>query len=595
MQDLILQHQEKEHLFAAIVNSSSDAIIFLDPDGIIAHWNLGAEDIFGYSAEEAIGQPYEILVPAELKGVDEMNYVRQEMQDKGNLKKYETRRQCNDGSILFVDISSTQIRDEKKQLRGRAEIIKEIQSRKELEFELLQTILELAKINELNDILHNCYDEADILRLILVAMTAGEGLRFNRAFLLLVDRDTNELRGELAVGSSDGDEANRVWTGLETEYRYLQDIVKHYTIDKEGADREVNDLVRRFRLKLDSSEHVLNRAMQRRQVALVNKDYMNTHPEINFSIGDSDLLSLLDNDNFVVVPLFTKAEPLGVLIADNIITRAPILIERLHTLRLFATQASAAIENARLYSHLAKQNLKLREAYNDLETNQQKLLQSERLAAIGEMSAKIAHEIRNPLVAIGGFAGLIEKAEHTSEKTPQYAGIIRDQVTRLEHILNNLLSASRPVEPHLESIDIRIPITEAMQVVEERCRDKQIELSSIIPDEFAEIRADRRMIQQMLLNLLINSVDACKDVEPAHVSLRLKREVDWLVLEVRDNGCGIEPANQSRIFEAFYTTKSGGTGLGLSIVNQIMRAHGGRLDLHSETGVGTNISLRFPS
>jgi len=595
MQQLIIQENEKDTLFAEIINSSGDAIIFLDTSGQIIHWNSGAEQIFGYSSEEAIGQYYTMLVPADLQGVEEMSYVNEEVQKKGKLRKYETRRQCRDGAVLFVDISTTQIYDDQQKLRGRAEIIKEIQARKELEFELLQTILELAKINELNDILYNCYDEADILRLILIAMTAGEGLRFNRALLLLIDRDQDLLKGELAVGSSNGDEAGRIWNDLERDYRFLTDIVKDYQIDLDGVDKAVNELVKTFHVPLSNSQHILNQAMQRRQVALVNEAYIESRPEISFAMNDTDLISLLNNSNFVVVPLFTKSEPLGVLIADNCITREPILLERLHTLRLFASQASAAIENARLYSHLARQNAKLRDAYNDLETNQQKLLQSERLAAIGEMSTKVAHEIRNPLVAVGGFARLIEKGEKENGKTAQYAGIIKEQVGKLEHILSNLLASAKPLEPHLETVDLKACIREALEMVTERCKKQSIELSSQLCEEAAEIRGDLRMLHQLLLNLLINSMDACREVEEAHISVRLQRSVDWLILEIRDSGCGMKETMKERIFEAFYSTKSGGTGLGLSIVNQIIRAHGGRIDLQSEWGVGTNFTVRFPT
>ncbi len=595
MQQLIFQQNEKDTLFAEIINSSGDAIIFLDTSGQIVHWNSGAEQIFGYATDEAVGKNYTMLIPADLQGVDEMNYVNDEVRRKGQLRKYETRRQCNDGSVLFVDISATQIFDDQQNLLGRAEIIKEIQARKELEFELLQTILELAKINELNDILYNSYDEADILRLILIAMTAGEGLSFNRALLLLIDRDQDVLRGELAVGSSNGDEAGRIWNDLERDYRFLSDIVKDYQIDLEGVDKTVNELVRTIRVPLSNSQHILNQAMQRRQVALVNEAYIESRPEVSFSIDESDLITLLDNTNFVVVPLFTKSEPLGVLIADNCITREPILLERLHTLRLFASQASAAIENARLYGHLARQNAKLKDAYSDLETNQQKLLQSERLAAIGEMSAKIAHEIRNPLVAIGGFARLIEKGEKENGKTAQYAAIIKDQVGKLEHILSNLLASAKPLEPHLEIVDLKECIQEALEMVRERCSNQSIEVSCQLCEDSAEIRGDRRMLHQMLLNLLINSIDACREVQDAHISMRLQRGVDWLTLEIRDSGCGMKEAMKERIFEAFYSTKSGGTGLGLSIVNQIIRAHGGRIDLQSELGIGTNFTLRIPT
>ncbi|RMF55248.1 MAG: PAS domain S-box protein, partial [Calditrichaeota bacterium] len=310
--------REKEKLFSAIINTSTDAIIFLDKDDIIRSWNKGAEEIFGYSEAEMIGKPIQKLIPHELIEMDELSYFHRELKEKGVIKKYETQRLHKSGRPIYVDISCTSIFDEKGNFVGTSEIMKDIDARKELEFELLRTILELSKLNELNEILYSTYDEREIFRIILIAITAGEGLRFNRAFLLLLN-DEKTLKGDLAIGPSDEEEASRIWSELNKDYHYLSDIVRIYNIDLEGADKKVNEIVHQIEIPLEEEENICVQSLLHKKVVQVKNGQLLQGETGSFNVKDTNLLKLLKNDSFVIVPLFTKKELLGVIIADNCI------------------------------------------------------------------------------------------------------------------------------------------------------------------------------------------------------------------------------------------------------------------------------------
>ncbi len=589
------QLRKKEKLFSAIINTSTDAVIFLDEQNIIRSWNKGAEDIFGWTAEEIIGKSALQLIPNELIEIGEPAYFRKELSSKGFIKKYETQRLHKDGHPIYVDISSTTIYDEAGNFVGTSEIIKDIDDRKELEFELLRTILELSKLNELNEILHSTYDEKEILRIILIAITAGEGLRFNRAFVVLLDKKEEMLKGDLAIGPSDRQEANRIWNELNRDYHYLSDIVKIYRIDLEGTDRKVNEIVKQISVPLAEKNHVFVQSLMRKRVFKLKNGVFPENESFDLKIGNTDLISLLDNDSFVIAPLFTKKESLGLIIADNCINRREITPEDVEGLKLFANQASSAIENARLYRDLENRLRDLQDAYQQLEENQEKLLRAERLAAIGEMSAKVAHEIRNPLVSIGGFARLIERKITADSKLKQYAGIISEQVSNLENILNNILATANPPKPQQNLVNLQHLIEQVITILKNAIKRREIKLSVNMPTTELFLQGDQKLLHQAFLNLLKNAIEALDETQgEKEISIRLEQADHHANLQISDNGPGIPENLINKIFQTFFTTKSSGTGLGLSIVHQIVEAHKGTISVKSTAGEGTTFYLQFP-
>ena len=591
------QLRAKEKRYRAIVEGTSDAIIFIDHENLIREWNAGAEEIFGYSTDEIVGQSIEKIMPAELIEMGELTYLNSEVRRRGVLKKYETQRRCKDGKLVYVDISRNEVYDEDGDSIGVSEILKDIHARKDLEFELLRTILELSKLNELNEILYRIHDELDIMRITLIAITAGQGLRFNRAFILLADQENKVLKGHLAIGPSDEDEANRIWTELNHEHHYLRDIVQIYKIDLNGADKKVNEIVGQISVPMDSSPHILLEAMEKRRVIRVKEGKaMGITDPLSMVIDDRSLLELLNSRDFVIVPIFTKKEQLGVIIADNCINNREISGEDVEGLRLFASLAGSALENARLYSTLAERINELQSAYKQLEESQEQLLRAERLAAIGEMSAKVAHEIRNPLVSIGGFARIIERKILDDPKLKQYAGIIREQVENLENILNNLLGTANPRPPEKRTVDVKQLLEQVGHTMSHVIEQKNIALNfAWSPDEQHTILGDPKMLYQALLNLIKNAVDALEAREnEAEISLQSQIENGQVVISIADNGPGIPPDQMNKIFEKFFTTKSQGTGLGLSVVQEIVNSHRGTISVESDPQSGTVFRLLFP-
>jgi two-component system sensor histidine kinase HydH len=230
------------------------------------------------------------------------------------------------------------------------------------------------------------------------------------------------------------------------------------------------------------------------------------------------------------------------------------------------------------------------------------LRRKERLAALGELSAGVAHEIRNPLSVIKNSAELIRKKPDGKELTELTTFII-DEVNRLNRVVDNLLDFARPRPPLLKEENITEIMDRAVHMVEEKARAKEVGLSRQYSlDLPAGIYCDSGQMGQAFLNLLLNAIESVekgrgkiiirifpgKDVEEG------PSIIDYLYIQVKDNGGGIKSEDISKIFNPFFTTKPEGTGLGLSIVHKIIENHQGEITAASKPGEGTTITIKIP-
>ena len=228
---------------------------------------------------------------------------------------------------------------------------------------------------------------------------------------------------------------------------------------------------------------------------------------------------------------------------------------------------------------------------------QRQLAQAEKLAALGRFTANIAHEIRNPLTSVGGFARRLDKTISADSKEKKYAKIIIAETTRLEKILKNILSFSREPAPNNIENDLDAVIEHALQINEDLFKEKFIVVDKSLED-LPEFLFDKDMIIEVLENIFLNAIDAMPDGGTLTVaSQKLDGPENARVLiKIQDTGVGISEDKLGEIFEPFYTSKVAeqGTGLGLSITRKIMESLGGRVDIESEVGKGTLVTLTLP-
>lgn len=218
---------------------------------------------------------------------------------------------------------------------------------------------------------------------------------------------------------------------------------------------------------------------------------------------------------------------------------------------------------------------------------------NDRLKELGEMAAMVAHEIRNPLGGIKGFASLLQRDLKSQPELEQMAGYIVEGTDNLNRLVTNVLNYSRPIIPNIELTDMVAIIQDLRQLV---LADHGLEpsiqfnIDSALPTLFVPV--DSQFIQSAFLNLIVNAIQAMPHGGVLNITLMEEKKMG--VIKVSDTGVGISADNLEKIFSPFFTTKPQGNGFGLSEVHKVIQAHGGTIDVHSTLGKGTEFIIKFP-
>lgn len=231
-----------------------------------------------------------------------------------------------------------------------------------------------------------------------------------------------------------------------------------------------------------------------------------------------------------------------------------------------------------------------RKAYDELQSTFQQLLQAEKLTSLGELSAGIVHEVRNPLASIKGAIEILEDELVPDSPRREFAALAIREIERLDTLVGEFLRFARPAKLTVEPNDLNGIVESVVSLVENQARSRHVVIEKRLHINLAEIWIDGEQIRQVLLNLAVNALQAVGD--GGHIIFRTEIIGDWCVVEVRDSGGGVNEEILSKIFDPFVTTKEKGVGLGLSIAHKIVTEHGGKLDVSSgKTGAIFKMTL----
>ena len=294
-----------------------------------------------------------------------------------------------------------------------------------------------------------------------------------------------------------------------------------------------------------------------------------------------DKLSLLEAE--VSIPLILKGQLIGMINLSHKFNKDVYSQEDIELLSTLANQTAIAIENARLYEDLKKSKTYIRRA--------------DRLASLGTLTAGLAHEIRNPLVAIKTFTQLLPERLEDEEFRNQFLNIAAGEVDRISLLVNELLDFARPSDPRLEMEDVNSILDGMILLVSTESKKKHIEVVKNYGQDLPPISIDREQMKQVFLNILLNAVEATPENGRITVTTRsfLKPGGDpYIQIGFTDTGCGIPAEYLEDIFNPFFTTKNKGSGLGLSISNQIVQDHSGYINVESELNKGSSFLINLP-
>jgi len=228
---------------------------------------------------------------------------------------------------------------------------------------------------------------------------------------------------------------------------------------------------------------------------------------------------------------------------------------------------------------------------SEVRSLRREVARSQRLASLGSLAAGVAHEIRNPLSSIKGFAVYFRERQE-KEEDKQIAGVMIQEVDRLNRVVSQLVELARPVSVSKKPVSLRTVIENSLKLLERDASEKKIEIKTIFMPEDLQIAIDGDRINQVLLNLYLNAIESME--KDGRLTVSLSEGEGGAVIKVSDTGSGVGEKDLPHVFDPYFTTKTTGTGLGLAIVHNIIEAHDGKITVESRPGEGTTFTLFLP-
>lgn len=401
----------------------------------------------------------------------------------------------------------------------------------------------------------------DNLLVILTALTSGAGIGFNRAMLFLKKDD--RLKGEMWLGPRSADEAATIWEVLSHPGIGYIEIIEH---NRSLVARNADTLSRRIRELSYSLEAAV---LTVPALPVRDKHIYHVREAGSDPLVDKKFHAIIGQDEFLCVPLVAGDNSFGVIILDNAITGNPIGVREVELAGLCGLIAGNYVHSAELH---------------------QKIIDMERMAALGEMAAFITHQLRNPLTVIGGFADQILNGRASGDKRERNLGIIRDEIRRLENFVEKIAQHFKTRSKEPEYFDLRPLVEDVLRNPAIADKSAAIRLVLKMPEETPQVLGIPAAMAEVVRNIVDNALDAT--TPGGEVVIRgARRNTSWFVLSFKDSGAGIPSRDLDRMFTPFFTTKEKGMGLGLLFAKRMMEASGGRVEIQSRQGKGTLIRL----
>jgi signal transduction histidine kinase len=302
-----------------------------------------------------------------------------------------------------------------------------------------------------------------------------------------------------------------------------------------------------------------------------------------------DRITGFQTKSAICVPLLLRNRPIGALQVINKRSGEPFNRSDLEILFAIAQHVSIAMENANLYRRLEES---FTVTTQELRITQEKLIRTERLASMSNLVQGVAHEVRNPITTIGGFARRIKKELGDNRKFEKYVDIILDETARLENIVKRVhdFTEAQSYSPTLTRVDLLVE--EVMKSATPLAHQLSVRIVKDIAPDLPQVRLDSSQLTVALANIVENALEAMP--QGGTINIRALREDRSLVLMIQDTGCGIPKDQLTAIYDPFVTSKSKRVGLGLTIVHQVMSNHNGDIRITSEVQKGTVVTLRLP-
>lgn len=564
-----------------LVLSNPVGLFFINTNGRVSYMNDRAGEIFGYSFEnDGIDPPLSHLEFFFSPKITERLF--QILTTRKTLKV-----ECFPGTNLagrfaYYSLACNRAEDADGRTLGVIGLIEDVSKQVRRQQDLRHRIEELSVLAQISQVVSSAQDTEEVVKVILTGVTARQGLGFNRAFLFLADENTGELTGRLAIGPNDAEEAGKIWGSLEHDERSLTEILSLYQEESERANRSLTDLIGDMRIPLDNGS-LFARVMETKTSIVVDA-------EMEIDKGAAQLLKRLGDAPVVVTPLVSRDKSIGLLIVDNAITHEEITDYDRNFLMLIAEQTASAVERSYLYRDIKERALELEQANRKLAETQNQIIEAEKMSVIGEITSAVAHELRNPLTIIGGFANLICKNLEPGSADSEYLNIIISETQRAEAVLTDVLDFSKASKSHDRNLDLNDLTNQLVEMLRMRLGSSchfhvnQAETPLALwgnPDQL--LHAFYQVFWTLMQDL------PCDSAGINTYALADSVRLEFCFAEHEKHKEPIEKA-LGQFFGATRSTKR----LSLIVAEETLKYHGGSLGLESNIEGGPVLYIQFP-
>jgi len=534
----VTERRSAEEKYRLLFDQVQEGVYVATPRGRLLDCNDAFVHMLGYERREellALNLDEDIRVDAGQRDafhrdIERQNYVR----------NFEVTMRRKNGTLLLAAESSFATRDASGQVDRYQGFVLDVTEKRRAEDEMRRRNRELNALNAMAVVATQSFDLDEILNLTLRQVVSLFGAESGAVYLS--DSDAPTYRRRAAWGPRSRDKSR------PAEISFAEGF---------------GDLVMRSRAEVITAEYL---------------------PHLTGAVAD--FIRSGDDGSWMWVLFWGKDSPIGIMgLGSHALHEYSTGEENL--LVAISRQLATTIEKVRLYEETCK-------AYEDLRRTQEQLLQSEKMSAVGQLIAGVAHELNNPLTAILGYAQLLE-SEGLNERAQDFVAKLFKQAQRTHRVVQNLLSFARQRKPERSEVDIRKVMDETLALRDYDLKVNNIAVEKDLGPEPALVVADPHQIEQVFLNIINNAVDAVLETgRSGRLKIRVYCENGDVCAQFADDGPGIK--DPKRIFDPFYTTKNvgKGTGLGLSICYGIVKEHGGDITAHNATEGGAVIEVRLP-
>jgi PAS domain S-box-containing protein len=528
-----------EEKYRLLFEQVQEGVFVATPEGKLLDCNDAFIRMLGHSNRDEL---MALNVDAELYAShDQRDVFRREVELHNYVRNFEVTLRRKDGTLLSAMESSFATRNAEGKIERYQGFLLDMTEKKRAEDEIRRRNRELNALNAMAVIATQSFDLDEILNLTLRQVISLLGAETGSIYLCDLDEATFRRRAG--------------WGQRSAERARLSEI--KFT---EGF----GELVTRSRTEV------------------ITSDYLPHLPAMVAEFIRADGLA-----SWIWVLLWGKDKPIGIMGISSRESREYTSNDE-SLLVAIGRQLSTTIEKVRLYEETCR-------AYEDLRHAQEQLLQSEKMSAVGQLIAGVAHELNNPLTAILGYAQLLE-SEGLGERAADFVAKLFKQAQRTHRVVQNLLSFARQRKPQKEQVDICKVLDETLALRDYDLKVNDIKVEREIDSTIPAVTADPHQLEQVFLNIINNGVDAMLEKGRGGVlKVRIYAHDGIVITEFQDSGPGIKEPN--RIFDPFYTTKNvgKGTGLGLSICYGIIKEHGGDIAACNQDSGGAIIEVRLPA